>query len=115
LITDDYRDDIKILFDFLRNLGICFVILLSIPEIEKSAPSFLNCFYMKQVIMYFTFGIFLALYVLNIVWLFKSLKVKPEHKYRSFSFISSVIMIVIFTISIIGFSVINVWTALINA
>ncbi|MBE0421989.1 hypothetical protein [Pseudoalteromonas nigrifaciens] len=115
MITDEFRDDIKTLFDFLRNLGICFVILLSIPGLEKSAPSFLDCFYMKQILMYFTFGIFVALYGLNNVWLFKSLKVKPGHKYKSVSFISSVIMTIIFTISITGFSVINVWAVLMKA
>ncbi len=114
LITEEFKNDIKTLFDFLRNLGICLVILLSIPELHESGPSFLDNYYIKHILKSFIFGVFVSLYVLNVLWLFTSLEVKPNHKYHKLSFCASVFMTVIFTICIIGFAVINVWSLLIT-
>ena len=108
---EDLKDDIKVIFDFLRNLGICAGILAAIPSMDSSIDA-IDSYIPVKLIQSFTFGVFIVLYLYNIFWLFQSLKAKSFYKFKIFSLMSSTLMVALLTVIMLGFTITKVWPVL---
>jgi hypothetical protein len=107
LTSDDFSLDIKVFFDAIRNIGICAALILGLPSIELAMPVIFNCNIIKIFATSFTLGMVIGLYLLNLVWLFKSLKVRSKNK--MLFMISSVIVIGLISLAVGISSISSVW------
>ena len=72
--NEDHVHDAKIIFDSLRNIGICSVIFIAGSTI-KAHNIFGNLFDIVFSYLLWSFAVFL--FIINIYWLYWSLKGKP--------------------------------------
>ena len=71
---ENKADDVKTLFDSIRNIGICVGLTLGLPMIQNT----LGQGFWGATITYFSFGIILGLYLFNIFFTLVKLKEKPS-------------------------------------
>ena len=71
---EDKADDVKTLFDSLRNMSICVGLTLSLPIIQDT----IGVGFWGASITYFSYGVILGLYALNILFTLVKLKEKPS-------------------------------------
>jgi hypothetical protein len=74
------RDDLKVIFDSLRNVGICAGFLLGASYVYNDSPLIFGSSYLTTAIIFGLVIFCLALYSMNAWWLFTSLKSKPKSK-----------------------------------
>ena len=100
---DKLINDVKILFDGLRNIGICVALISSLPFIEKLQIR--NFFRQTFVIMLSSLA--LILFALNVAWVYKSLTSEPLSK--KLHLLSSIIFFILVTIAIAIVALTEVW------
>ena len=109
------REDIKTLFDFIRNLALCAAMLLSIPTIDEAFPLVGGSEIPKQTLLFFVFGLFIAFYLYNIVWLLLSLRAASSFKWKWVSYLSASILVSTHTLVLVGYGLAEIWPVLMNA
>ncbi|BFM20062.1 hypothetical protein [Gilvimarinus japonicus] len=102
--SDNFVADIKILFDYIRNIGLCVAIILGVPYVESLIPFFSA----KVIFAAFSVGVVFGLYVLNYMWLRSALKTEPTSKFfHSFGILT---LIIVFTMTLGGASIYNLFS-----
>ncbi|EHH2570832.1 hypothetical protein J7X09_004504 [Vibrio parahaemolyticus] len=82
----ELAEDTKVTFDYLRNVGICGVLTLAIPQLDQVIQNiFLGWSelcggYVRLGAMFGAFAIILGLYLFNALWLSFNIKRKPKSK-----------------------------------
>lgn len=104
-MNDDKLNDIKSIFDSVRNIVVCAVLILGLPLVRDSfewAPEFI-----VTIAVWFSISIIASLYILNLVWTINITKEKPK------SNIVLYVCNIVFTLSIsllsVGVSLSKVW------
>lgn len=106
-------EDIKVLFDAIRNIGICVALTLGLPFIEAAIPIIFDNAIVKIIAIGTTFGVILGLYSLNLLWLYTNLKGAPKSKYSHF--IGFFIIVITITVAIGGAAFAEVWHQLFSS
>jgi hypothetical protein len=98
MISDEFRDDIKLFFDGLRNIAICVALVTGLPIIERVTPLVCDSTWLKFSVTSFSIGMIISLYILNLVWLHVSFKQEPTSKFMQlFGFTILLLLITIAT------------------
>ncbi|MGF1868124.1 hypothetical protein L4D15_23235 [Enterovibrio norvegicus] len=91
-------NDIKIIFDFLRNLGIIGAVLYTIPEHEKLLISIPQLEGWVFPLLCAVFGVAISLYGHNLFWLLKSLSSPSYGRVRTlFIHLNSILVVLVFS------------------
>ena len=112
LISEEFIEDIKTLFDSIRNIGICAALTIGLPFIEKTMPLVCNSTWLKLSATACTIGVIIGLYILNLIWLFSKLDSKPKSKH--FHLFSSFIVMSLISLAIGSTAFAKVWGQLFN-
>lgn len=110
MISDEFRDDIKLFFDGLRNIAICVALFSGIPIIESITPIIFGSDFLKYFVSIFSIGLIIGLYVLNLIWLHVSFQQEPLS--RIMHFISFTTLMVIITLATGASMFIKIWPQL---
>jgi hypothetical protein len=97
MISDEFRDDIKLFFDGLRNVAICVALFTGVPIIESITPIISGSNFLKYFVSIFSIGIIAGLYALNLIWL--HVRFQQEPTTRIIHFISFTTLMIIITLA----------------
>lgn len=78
--------DSKVFFDYLRNVGICAVLTLSVPEFNIILSnmnfnwSMMLGGWAERMFVFMSLSMIAILYIINAIWLYYNMKSKPFSK-----------------------------------
>ena len=110
-----FRDDIKTLFDSIRNFTIAFAAMHLITLSEGIFPSIYIDSFLRKMLVFCLFGTSIALTIMNIFWLYTNAKVHNIGRYRWISYaVFALVLLAVFYVWL-GYFISHVWPILLNA
>jgi hypothetical protein len=80
MFTENFIRDINLMFDGLRNIGICVALAAGLPILEKVTPMICDSSLFKFAVVTFSIAVIIFLYVFNLIWLYVSFEQEPTSK-----------------------------------
>lgn len=110
IMTQEKSDDIKTIFDSIRNIAICAALILALPsakELFNGCPELIVTLFTG-----FSIGAIICLYILNFMWVIYNTKERP--KSEAWLYICNLSFTSVITILSAGVATAKVWPLVFN-
>lgn len=73
-------NDIKVIFDGFRNIGLCVGLMAGLPVIQNLVPMVCGSDLLRASVVSGCVALILALYIFNLIWVAAEIRGKPSSK-----------------------------------